>query len=63
MEGYFNMKLEKGQIVMHILTGERVMIIDVCSFNIPEYKIRTCTYQEIDVKEFELQELELEEGE
>ena len=53
--------MKNGQIVMHVLTGERVMIIDVYSLNTPEYRIRTLTYEEIDVKGFEL--VELEEGE
>ena len=56
--------MEKGQIVMHVLTGERVMIIGVYNLNTPEYsiRIRTRTYEAIDVKGFELVELE-EEGE
>lgn len=56
------MKLEKGQIVMHILTGERVMIIDIYGTNSSEYLIRTRNYESIEVKDFELQEI-TEEGE
>lgn len=55
--------MERGQIVMHVLTGERVMIVDILGHTNPEYSIRTRNYQKIDVKDFELVELELEEGE
>lgn len=54
--------MKNEQIVMHVLTGEKVMIIDVYNLKTPEYRIRTRTYEAIDVKGFELVELE-EEGE
>ncbi len=53
--------MKNGQIVMHVLTGESVMVIDVYGSKNPEYKIRTRTYQEVDVKGFELKEIKEEE--
>jgi len=49
------MKFEKGEVVNHILTNERVLILKQWD---EEYLVRLLNYGEILVKEFELEPIE-----